>query len=120
MLLAEPLRERRLLRFGGAGATHSSPPLVCSPSASLILSPSRLSMIFRAANRSPPDTVLFLANLSGGGGVGDGDGNSYVSLPPVNLCIAIIRAAALFERTIIPFWSAVNDGNIGVGGEAPG
>ena len=72
-LPAELLRERRLLLFGGVWVATSSPPLVCSGSASLILSPSRRSMNFLAAKRSPPATVLFLANLSGGG-VGDGDG----------------------------------------------
>lgn len=72
---AEPRRERLLLLFGDRAIGDSSPPLCCSPSASLILSPSRINIIRLATNRSPPDTVLFLPSLSKRGGVGDGEGN---------------------------------------------
>lgn len=70
---AELLRDRRRRRFGGGeGKDPSSPPLVCSPSASLILSPNRRNMIFLAANRSPPAIVLLRPNFpDDGGGVGD-------------------------------------------------
>ena len=105
LTVAEVLRDRLLLRFGvGEETPLLSSALVRSTSASfVILVPSRLSIFCRAAIRSPPDTVLFRPRL--GGGVGEGEG-SYVSVPPVNFIIAILRPAAelpaLFER-IRPF-----------------
>jgi hypothetical protein len=106
LTVAEVLRDRLLLRFGfGEETPLSSGPLVRSMSVSfVILVPSRLSIFCRAAIRSPPDTVLFRPRL--GGGVDEGEG-SYVSVPPVNFIIAILRPAAvelpaLFER-IRPF-----------------
>jgi hypothetical protein len=107
LTVVEDLRDRLLLRFGVGEETPllSSGPLVRSMSVSfVILVPSRLSIFCRAAIRSPPDTVLFRPRL--GGGVDEGEG-SYVSVPPVNFIIAILRPAAaelpaLFER-IKPF-----------------
>jgi hypothetical protein len=128
LALAEPRRERLRLRFGvGEGAVYSSPPLAGSPSGSFaILPPSRLSMNCRAALRSPPETVLLRPKPtlpgSGGGGVGDGEG-SYVSVPPVSLCIARIRPVdvlpTLFDRKS-PRWRSSSEGKLGVGGRVPG
>ena len=73
---ADPLLDRRLLFFTGVGARSSlSESLPCWASANR--APSLPSMMFRAAIRSPPATVLFRVRpLPGnGGGGGDGDGS---------------------------------------------
>jgi hypothetical protein len=123
----EPRRERLRFRFGvGDGAVYSSPLPPGSPSAGsfAIRPPSRLSINWRAAVRSPPETVLLRPNLPGrgGGGVGDGEG-SYVSVPPVSLCMAMVRAAdvlpTLLERKS-PRCKSSSDGRFGVGGRVPG
>lgn len=58
----------------GGGALVFSSPLVTSPSPSLVLSASLLSIACLAADLSPPPKVLFLANFTEGGGVGEGEG----------------------------------------------
>jgi hypothetical protein len=61
----------------GDGAVALSSPLVMSPSVSfVVLSAKRFSINCRATFRSPPETVLFLLNFDGGGGVGDGEGKA--------------------------------------------
>jgi hypothetical protein len=63
-------------RKDGGRALVFSSPLVTSPSPSLVLSASLLSIACLAADRSPPPKVLFLPSFKeGGGGVGDGEGN---------------------------------------------
>lgn len=75
----------------------------------------------RAVDLSPPETVLF-RDKNGDGAMGMGNDSSYVSAPPVSLCIAIMRAAALFDRNnpfCSPFCSASKVG-IGVPGVETG
>lgn len=117
-------RERRLLLF--VGVIASSPPDVCSLSVCPILSFSRLRSSWRAATRSPPATVLFLPNLDVPCADGELDiipkGESIGSVPPVSLCMAIVRAAALFERKRpcrCRDCKASSDG-MGVDGDVPG
>ena len=103
--------ERRFLLLADS---KSSPPEVCSPSVFSILSFSRRSRSCLATMRSPPPTVLFLPNL--------GVDLSVDSELPTSLFIAIIRAAALFERKRpckCLFCSASKVGS-GVGGDVPG
>lgn len=87
-----------LLSIWGASGAEGGSSAIRSPSASFLLSPRRRNIMFRAAIRSPPVTVLLL--VIGGAGLGEGDRRigSGDSLPPVSLWKAIIRPAALFER----------------------
>lgn len=125
--LTDPLRERLRRRLGlglggGGGAAISSLPLICSTGSSFIRSPSLRNKNCRAAERSPPVTVLLLPTpfpLGKGGGVPAEDDWSYASVPPVSFCMAFIRAAALLDRNR-PFWSASNVGSIGVMGAEGG
>ena len=116
------LRRERLL-FDFTVETVSSPPEVCSPSVFSIRSFRRRKRSWRAACLSPPPTVLFLPNFPGelGDATPNRDG-SRGSAPPVNLCMAIIRAAALLDRNRpckCLDCKACSVG-MGVGGEVPG
>ncbi len=115
-------RRRRLFAAVNGGGGASSPPLVCSPSVWLLMRlPSRLSIIRRAAIRSPPATVLFLVSFDG---VGDAEEINARSMgSPVSFDMAIARAApALLDRkSPAPtlFWMSSSEGR-GVDGLVPG
>lgn len=120
---AECRAERRLRRLEGAWTTRSrsSPPLVPSTSASLILSLRVVNNLRRAAERSPPETVLLRPSLPSTGW-GDADGErkvpSWGSMFPVSFCHACIRAATLFDR-MRPLCIASKVGIMGAGDEVP-
>lgn len=77
-LLAELRADLRRRRFEGVETTgRSSPALVPPSSASLILSPSAVKSFMRAAERSPPETVLLRPSFTKPG-CGDIDGEENV------------------------------------------
>lgn len=109
---------RRLDDGDGKDAANSSPPLVWSPPVSFTRSPNRRNKFLRAAERSPPETVLLLDRV----GIGEG-GESMVKSTgsPVSFDMAIIRAAALFERfSPNPRCISWSEGVMGVAGTDPG
>lgn len=74
-LLAELRADLRRFRFAGVETTgRSSPPL---SSSSLIRSPSAVKSFMRAAERSPPETVLLRPSFAWPG-CGDMDGEENV------------------------------------------